>query len=143
MFKKILAATELVELCDAPVLAAVQVAKRNNSKLNILHVLESDTSKDRCFVKHFRTGEEIFCSTEYKETVKNEIHKSCAKILESNLHHEIKVIPGFPFEEILRWARKEEVDLVLMGPIYRTGQRNGCDQSKRNNWKYGTRSDYA
>ena len=116
MFKKILAATELVELCDAPVLAAMQIARQNNAKLHILHVLESGTCKDRRFVKHFRTGEEIFCSDEYRETVKEEIQKSCDKVLESNLHYEIKVIPGFPFEEILRWARQEGVDLVVMGP---------------------------
>ena len=65
MFKKILVATELVELCDAPVLTALKIAEQNDAQLSILHVLESDTTKDRRFVKHFRTGEEIitsFCS---------------------------------------------------------------------------------
>lgn len=116
MFKKILAATELVELCDAPIATGAQIAKQNNAKLHILHVLESKTNKDRRFVKHFRTGEEFFCGSEYEETVKQEILKSCARVLESDLHYEIKVLPGLPFEEILKWARREGIDLILMGP---------------------------
>lgn len=50
------------------------------------------------------------------ETVKKEIHNTCAKALESGVSYEIKVIPGFPFKEVLRWARKAGIDLVLMGP---------------------------
>lgn len=116
MFKNILVATELVEHCDTPVLIAMQIAKQNDAKLHILHVLESETSKDRRFVKHFRTGEEIFCSTEYQETVKEEIQKSCSGLLDPGVHYEIKVIPGFPWEEISRWAKKEGIDLILLGP---------------------------
>jgi len=116
MFKNILVATELVEHCDTPVLIAMQIAKQNNAKLHILHVLESETRKDRRFVKHFRTGEEIFCSTEYQETVKKEIQISCSVLLDPDVHYEIKVIPGFPWEEISRWAKKDGIDLILMGP---------------------------
>ena len=108
MFKNILVATELVEHCDTPVLIAMQIAKQNDAKLHILHVLESETSKDRRFVKHFRTGEEIFCSTEYQETVKEEIQKSCSGVLGPGVHSEIKVIPGFPWEEISKWAKKDK-----------------------------------
>jgi nucleotide-binding universal stress UspA family protein len=79
-------------------------------------VLESETIKDRHFVKHFRTGEEIITSTEYEETVKREIHKSCAGILESDVHYTIHVSPGFPWEEILRLARKEKTELIVLGP---------------------------
>ena len=41
-------------------------------------------------MKHFRTGEEIVTSTEYEETVKKEIPKSCAGILEPDVHYTIK-----------------------------------------------------
>ncbi len=116
MFKKILAATELIELCDAPVLTALKIAEQNDAQLSILHVLESDTTKDRRFVKHFRTGEEIITSTEYEETVKKEIHKSCAGVFGSDAHYTIKVTPGFPWEEILRLARKERADLIVLAP---------------------------
>ena len=116
MFKKLMAATELVGFCDAPVLTALKIAEQNSAQLSILHVLESENTKDRRFVKHFRTGEEIVASTEYVETVKKEIHKSCVGILESDVHYTINVSPGFPWEEILRLARKEKTDLIVLGP---------------------------
>jgi hypothetical protein len=50
MFKRLLAATEMVDFCDAPVTAALKIAKQNNAQLSILHVLESETTKDRRFV---------------------------------------------------------------------------------------------
>jgi nucleotide-binding universal stress UspA family protein len=122
MFKRLLAATELVDFCDAPVLTALKIAEQNDAQLSILHVLESETIKDRHFVKHFRTGEEIITSTEYEETVKREINKSCAGILESDFHCTIHVSPGFPWEEILRLARKEKTELIVLGP--HTGRAN-------------------
>jgi len=116
MFKRLLVATEQVDFCDAPVLTALKIAEQNDAQLSILHVLESENSKDRRFVKHFRTGEEILTSTDYEETVKKEIHKSCAGILESDVDYTINVSPGFPWEEILRLARKERSDLIVLGP---------------------------
>ena len=77
MFKSLLAATELVDFCDAPVVTALRIAEQNNAQLSILHVLESDTTADHHFVKHFQTGEEIATSTEYEETVQKEIQKLC------------------------------------------------------------------
>jgi nucleotide-binding universal stress UspA family protein len=100
----------------------LKIAEKNDAQLSILHVLESETSKDRRFVKHFRTGEEIITSTEYEETVKKEIHNSCAGILESDVHYTINVSPGFPWEEILRLARKEKTELIVLGP--HTGRAN-------------------
>ena len=116
MFKRLLAATELVDICDAPVITALKIARQNDAQLSILHVLESETTKERRFVKHFRTGEEIFTSPEYEETVKEEIRKSYAAILESDVHYTIKVTPGFPWKEILRLAKKDKTDLILLGP---------------------------
>ncbi|MCD6319087.1 MAG: universal stress protein [Candidatus Desulfofervidaceae bacterium] len=117
MFKKVLTATDLLEACDAAVLTALEIAKQNNAKLYILHVLESPYSgKYRQFVKDFRTGEEIVASAEYEEAIKEELDKKCAGALKPYGTYEIKVVPGFPWVEILRWARKESVDLIVLGP---------------------------
>jgi nucleotide-binding universal stress UspA family protein len=122
MFNRLLAATERVDFCDAPVVMALRIAEQNKAQLSILHVLEPDTTTDRRFVKHFRTGEDIVAGPEYEDTVLKEIHKSCAGILESDVHYTIKVTPGFPGEEILRLARKERTDLIVLGP--HTGSAN-------------------
>lgn len=117
MFKRILTATDLLEACDAAVLTALEIAKQNKAKLYILHVLESSYSgKYRQFVKHFKTGEEIVANEEYKKMVKEELDKKCAGALKPYGNYEIKVTPGFPWMEILRWARKENMDLIVLGP---------------------------
>jgi nucleotide-binding universal stress UspA family protein len=116
MFKKLLAATERVNFCDASLLTALRIAEKNNAQVSILHVLESETTKDRHLVKHFRTGEEIVASTEYEETVKKEIHKSCSDLIKSDVQYTVKVTPGFPWKEILRLARKDKTDLVVLDP---------------------------
>jgi nucleotide-binding universal stress UspA family protein len=117
MYKNILAATDMVAVCATAVLTAAEIAKQKDAKLYILHVLESAYSgKYRHFVKHFRTGEEIVSTAEYEETVKQELEKACAEILKPISSYKIKVTPGLPWEQILKWAREEHVDLVVQGP---------------------------
>ncbi|NVM20415.1 MAG: universal stress protein [Desulfobacterales bacterium] len=117
MFNKVLAATDLLEACDAAVLTALDIAKQNNAKLYILHVLESAYSgKYRHFVKHFKTGDEIVSNEEYEATVKEQIDKQCAGALKPYGNYEIAARAGFPYGEILRLARAERVDLIVLGP---------------------------
>jgi len=117
MFQKILAATDSLAICDVAVSTAAEIAKQNNATLYILHVLESAYSgKYRHFVKHFETGEEIVSGAEYVQTVKECIGKNCADVVQPVGHYEIKVTPGFPYEQILKYAREESVSLVVLGP---------------------------
>jgi len=92
MYKKILAATDMLAVCDTAVLTAAEIAKQNDAKLYILHVLESAYSgKYRHFVKHFETGEEIVSGEEYEEAVKEELDKTCGEALKPYSNYEIKV----------------------------------------------------
>ena len=116
MFKRLLAATEMVDICDASVLTALKIAEQNDAQLSILHVLESETTKDRRYVKHFRTGEKIVTSAAYEKSVSDAIHKSCSDLIKSDVRYTIEVVPGFPWKEILRLARKERTDLIVLGP---------------------------
>lgn len=116
MFKKVLAATDLVTTCDAPVLTAAKVARQNKAKLYILHVLESASSKDRHLVKHYQTGQEITAAKDYEQTVKEEINRIYQKALEACGDFEIKIVTGFPWKEIIRWSRAEKIELIVLGP---------------------------
>jgi len=116
MFKRLVAATELVDLCAAPVLTALKIAEQNNAQLSILHVLESETAGQRDVVKNFHTGERLTASAEYKETVKKEISKRCEDLLKYDVAFKIEVATGFPWKEILRLAREAKADLILLGP---------------------------
>jgi nucleotide-binding universal stress UspA family protein len=116
MLKNILAATEQPAACDEKILAAGLISKRYNSKLFLLHVLESESTIYRNYVKHFKTGEEIVCDREYMNCVKNEISGNCKKFLTALSDPDIVVVPGFPWEEILKNAKNNHADLIILGP---------------------------
>lgn len=112
-------ATDMLEACDVVVITALEIAKRKNGKLFVLHVLEP-TYFQECgpleTVKHFKTGEEIAASHEYRETVKNELDQKCSGALKPYGNYEIGITYGRPSLEIRRWARKYAADLIVLGP---------------------------
>jgi len=116
MLNSILAATEQPAACDEKILAAGLLSRRYKSKLFLLHVLESESSIYRNYVKHFKTGEEIVCDREYINSVKNEITGTCKNFLKPHGDFDITVVPGFPWEEILRHAKNNHADLIVLGP---------------------------
>jgi nucleotide-binding universal stress UspA family protein len=115
MFNNILAATAGPLECDKSVLSAGRIAKHDNAKLLILHVLESESTIYRNYVKHYRTGEEIVGDKGYKEEVKEEIIKNCRSDLGTQQNLEIHIATGFPWMEIVKKAREESVDLIVLG----------------------------
>ena len=125
MFNKILAATDLITVCDAPVLAASQIAEQNNAKLHILHVLESASAENRHVIKHFRTGKDIITDIEYEGTVKKQINITYSKDLKHSVNYEIRVTSGFPYEEILRWSKEVSTDLIVIGPHSTRAEEKG------------------
>ena len=115
MFNKVLAATARPLACDESVLSASRIAQHDNAKLLILHVLVSDSSIYRNYVKHLRTGEEIVSGEAYPEEVKEEFYEKCSGGLKSRNEFEIRIVLGVPWMEILRCAREEKVDLIVLG----------------------------
>ena len=117
MFSNVLVATDLLDACDAQVYTAINIAKKNRAKVTILHLCESAThGKYRNFIRHFKTGKEIVNDRAYEQTVKNALQRICSEALDDYKNYKIIVRPGFPWEEILRCARKEKADLVVLGP---------------------------
>ena len=125
MFHKILVATDMLEACDAAVLTALQLAEQSKGKLYILHVLESASTIYRQFVKHFKTGKEIVSNQAYQEMVKTQIEEKCTGALKPYGNYEIKVTAGFPWEEILKWARGKRADFIVLGPHSNKAQKEG------------------
>ena len=125
MFINVLAAIDGITVCDAPVLTAARIAQQNNAKLHIIHVLESASADNRNLIKHFKTGEEMVTGSAYEEAVTQEISKVYADVLKPYGNYEIKVTPGFPWEEILRWARQVSTDLIVLGPHSTRAEEKG------------------
>jgi nucleotide-binding universal stress UspA family protein len=119
MFERILTATDMLDACDAVVINSLEIARQNQGKLFVLHVLEPSYFHE-CgpleSVKHFKTGEETAASQEYKEAVKEELDRKCAGALKAYGHYQIDIAYGKPSIEIRRWARKFGADLIVLGP---------------------------
>ncbi|MDM8515774.1 universal stress protein, partial [Desulfobacterales bacterium HSG16] len=105
-------------------LTAARIAGQNNAKLCILHVLESASFDNRHFIKHFKTGEEIFTNIEYERAVVKELKKNYGKML-SGYNYEIRITSGFPWEEILGWSQQEDTDLIILGPHSNRAEEKG------------------
>ena len=119
MFERVLTATNMLGACDAAVIAALDIAKRDKGRLSVLHVLEPSYFHE-CgpleTVKNFKTGEETAASQEYKEVVKDELDQKCGGVLKPYGNYEINIAYGRPSVEIRRWARKFGADIIVLGP---------------------------
>jgi len=119
MFKRILTATDMLEACDAAVVAALEIAKQNQGRLSVMHVLEP-TYFHECgpveTVRDFKTGKETAATIEYRKAVKDELDKKCAGALKPYGNYQIDIAYGRPSIEIRRWARKFGADLIVLGP---------------------------
>ena len=119
MFERVLTATDMLEACDAAVVTALEIAKKDQGRLFVLHILEP-TYFQECgpleTVKNYKTGEEVVASHEYREAVKNELDQKCSGALKPYGNYEIGISYGRPSIEIRRWARKYGADLIVLGP---------------------------
>ncbi|MBW2565535.1 MAG: universal stress protein [Deltaproteobacteria bacterium] len=115
--KKILFATDLSEICEAPFHAAIDIAKKGNRWLYVVHILESaHLGRHRSFVKDIWTDEEHSATSEYVEKVKGLIRDMYVPKMNGFANYSIEVRPGFPYTEILRTASREHIDLIIMAP---------------------------
>lgn len=116
MFDKILFATTASPTCDAAANVAFDMAKKYNSKIIVFHVYGLPSRGYSPFVTDVRTGDTEFGhDADYAEWVKEEMKNTYVKQIKTVKEVEIQTCAGVPYTEILRLARKESVDLIVMG----------------------------
>lgn len=115
MFEKILFATTASASCDDAANVAFDLAKKYNSKLFVFHVMGIPSRGYSPNVVDVRTGEEVQNDKDYGEWVKDEMKNTYTKQLAEAKDCEIETRVGVPHTEILRFARKNDVDLIVMG----------------------------
>lgn len=119
MFERVFTATDMLNACDAALIAALEIAQQNKGKLFIMHVLEPSYFHE-CgpmeSVKDFKTGKETPATKEYKDLVKQELDKKCEGALKPYGNYQIDVVYGKPSIEIRRWSSKVGADLIVLGP---------------------------
>ena len=116
MFKKILFATTGTPSCDAAARVAFDMAKRYNTELFIINVFGIPSRSFSQVITDLRTGDEIDLHDDQLATVNNKLKKIYQQqIQDYNTPHDIILTDGIPHTEILRVARKNEIDLIVMG----------------------------
>jgi len=115
MFKKILFATTASPVCDDAAKVAFDLELKWDAQLIVFHVLGIPTRGYSPFVTDVRTGEEEQVDPDYIEWVKEEMKNTYGDLLKDSENVTIDAAVGFPHREILRKARTENVDLIVMG----------------------------
>ena len=115
MFTKILFATTASPTCDNAAKVAFDLELKWDAELTLFHVLGIPTRGYSPFVTDVRTGEMEQPDPDYIDWVKEEMKNTYGELLKDTEGVEIEAAVGIPSREILRMARKKDVDLIIMG----------------------------
>ena len=115
MFTKILFATTASPTCDNAAKVAFDLELKWEAELTIFHVLGIPTRGYSPFVTDVRTGEREQADPDYIEWVKEEMKNTYGDLLKDTQGVKIEAAVGIPSREILRMARKNDVDLIILG----------------------------
>jgi len=115
MFNKILFATTASPTCDNAAKVAFDLELKWDAKLYIFHVLGIPSRGYSPFITDVRTGELMEPDPDYIDWVKEEMKNTYDTLLEDSENSVIEAAVGVPYREILRKARKEDTDLIIMG----------------------------
>ena len=115
MFKKILFATTASPVCDNAAKVAFDLELKWDARLIVLHVLGIPTRGFSPFVTDVRTGDVEQVDSDYVEWVKEEMKNTYGDLLKDSENVSLDAVVGAPHREILRKARDEDVDLIVMG----------------------------
>ena len=119
MFKNILFATTASPSCDHAARVAFDIAKRYEAKLTVFHVLGIPSRGFSQTVTDVRTGEQVTYDADYLDWVKEEMKNTYIRQTQDYDGCTLEALPGIPHTEILRAARKMDVDLIIMGSTTR------------------------
>jgi len=120
MFKKILFCTDFSENSHWAFTYALNLAKNYNSKLFILHVTPVPNHPDQLSIYlHPEKLKELMIAQ--KMELEKELGIHYLRKLKEFKNYKVVFEEGEPFMEIIQMAKKESVDLIVMGTHGRTG----------------------
>ena len=115
MFRKILFATTASPVCDNAAKVAFDLELKWDAQLIVFHVLGIPTRGYSPFITDVRTGDVEQIDADYMAWVKEEMKNTYADLLKDTDNVTMEAVIGMPHREILRKAREENVDLIVMG----------------------------
>jgi universal stress protein A len=119
-YKKILFCTDFYKNSDYAFEFAFNIAKRDEGLLYILHVIPDIRPKE--YAWPYITKEDLEkVQKNIGEYLNNQYKERYVKKIENGIKFEIVTKSGREDEEIIKFAKKEKVDLIVMGTHGRTG----------------------
>ncbi len=119
--EKILFATDFSEGSTVALPYAVDIARQYGAKLYLVHVVYDITKATGWYVPHVAVGE-IY--DEIEKNARAEIGKIDSAELKGLKDVGQVILKGTPYEEIIKFAEDNEVDLIVLG----THGRKGIDR---------------
>ncbi|GBD98869.1 putative universal stress protein [bacterium BMS3Abin07] len=119
--KTVLCPTDFMEGSQEAVKYAVDIAKKYEAKLILLHVIHDLKKVTGWYVPHI-TMDELYKDIE--SGAMKELDKIFAEELRGFDNTERKILKGIPYVEIIRFAEDNKIDLIVMG----THGRKGLDR---------------
>ena len=120
-YKNILFCTDFSEDANIAFLHALDLAKKYGAKLHILHVPHSSYKYARHVVdEHVTKGadnKEGFYSEEVEKKAKEALQAEYGQKLEGLADYLFVVRDGAPDVEIIRYAKKNDIDVIVMGAL--------------------------
>lgn len=116
--EKILFPTDFSEGSYHALLYAADLAKHYNAKLYILHIIYDIARATDSHIPHVSAD---MLYKEMSEWAQKEIQKCCIEETMGISDVEKVVLKGIPYEEIINFAAKEKIDMIVMGTYGRVG----------------------
>lgn len=120
-YKNILFCTDFSEDANIAFLHALDMAKKHNALLHILHVPHSAYSYSRHIVDEHvpegAPGGEVFFDEDVEKRAKAALKEECDKRLGDFKNYLFSVKNGSPDVEIIRYAKKNDIDVIVMGAL--------------------------
>ena len=115
-YEKILYCTDFSEDADYAFLNALDMAEKYQARLYIFHVLHSPYKYMRSIVdEQSQGGDEAFISQEVIENSLKNLEDRYQPKMGGFKNYEFQVTAGVPFVEIVRFARAQNVDFIVLG----------------------------
>ena len=115
-YEKILYCTDFSEDADYAFLTALDMAEKYQAQLFIFHVLHSPYKYMRTVVDDQAAGgKEAFISQEITEKGIRDLKERYEPKMGSFTNYQFQLTGGVPFVEIVRFARSQNVDFIVLG----------------------------
>jgi nucleotide-binding universal stress UspA family protein len=117
-FKTILFATDFSENSEYAFSYALAMARKYQSMLAIVHIINEPVDLRGFYVPHisFESLEE-----EIEEGARKMMEKFCRMHVSDHENYQTFIVPGIPYDEIIKKATELQADLIIMGTQGRSG----------------------